>query len=361
MGYANLTGISAVPEPTTGDYLVRFIDDEGTIYTQYVDAGNDAILPTLVDRDLLTFVGCNVDYTNIQQDTDVGLIYKTTDDKTYLFMSITRITGKTPSITLNKATTDLMIVTWGDGETATTSASGIVTLSKVNDYTIGYYQVSIECVGNYRLSSYVFGNNVNYNSCLTKCYLSNNILSLDFNAFSTCYSLVSIVLPNSILSIRTSTFGTCYSLIIVVVPNSVIFIGLRAFYQCYSLALIIGVSAVESIGDRAFYECCSLTSTGSLASTTLLDVAAFARCYALPLVVVPDSMLSVGSYAFLNCYALVSYHFESTTPPTLVNINAFTGINKIARIYVPDASVTAYKTATNWITYAEYIYPESEM
>jgi hypothetical protein len=53
--------------------------------------------------------------------------------------------------------------------------------------------------------------------------------------------------------------------------------------------------------------------------------------------------------------------FNRTTPPTLANKNAFNNINSICKIYVPDASVTAYKTATNWVTYADYIYPMSEM
>jgi hypothetical protein len=31
----------------------------------------------------------------------------------------------------------------------------------------------------------------------------------------------------------------------------------------------------------------------------------------------------------------------------------------ITKIYVPDASVAAYKAATNWVSYANYIYPLS--
>ncbi len=52
--------------------------------------------------------------------------------------------------------------------------------------------------------------------------------------------------------------------------------------------------------------------------------------------------------------------FNRTTPPTL-GTSAFYNINSICKIYVPDASVTAYKSATNWNTYADYIYPISEM
>ena len=50
-----------------------------------------------------------------------------------------------------------------------------------------------------------------------------------------------------------------------------------------------------------------------------------------------------------------------TTPPTLANINAFNGINSICKIYVLDEAVSAYKAATNWSTYANYIYPMSTL
>jgi len=40
---------------------------------------------------------------------------------------------------------------------------------------------------------------------------------------------------------------------------------------------------------------------------------------------------------------------------------ALDGISRIAKIYVPDAQVATYKTATNWVAYADYIYPLSEI
>jgi hypothetical protein len=45
---------------------------------------------------------------------------------------------------------------------------------------------------------------------------------------------------------------------------------------------------------------------------------------------------------------------ESETPPTITN-NSFFNTNN-APFYVPDASVTAYKTATNWVDLADRIF-----
>lgn len=44
---------------------------------------------------------------------------------------------------------------------------------------------------------------------------------------------------------------------------------------------------------------------------------------------------------------------KAITPPTLSG--AFDACTALTNIYVPDASVTAYKEATNWSTYASRI------
>ena len=73
---------------------------------------------------------------------------------------------------------------------------------------------------------------------------------------------------------------------------------------------------------------------------------------------IPNSVTSIGTYAFLN-WKLVPYvEIQAVTPPTLSNANAFSNQND-APIYVPDASVTAYKTATNWVSLADRIFPIS--
>ena len=68
-------------------------------------------------------------------------------------------------------------------------------------------------------------------------------------------------------------------------------------------------------------------------------------------------MTSIGNNAFESCYKMDEYHFEPTTPPTL-GTNAFYNIFPSTKIYVPTAAVAAYKGATNWSVYADYIYGE---
>jgi len=66
--------------------------------------------------------------------------------------------------------------------------------------------------------------------------------------------------------------------------------------------------------------------------------------------VLPDTITSIENNA-LNGHALFSVTCKAATPPT-ITANPFTSVE---HIYVPAASVDAYKAATNWSTYADKI------
>ena len=67
---------------------------------------------------------------------------------------------------------------------------------------------------------------------------------------------------------------------------------------------------------------------------------------------------------FMNAKYLIVLALLAETPPTLTNTNSFTGTpieSGAGYIYVPDESVEAYKSATNWNVYANSIKPISSM
>lgn len=75
-------------------------------------------------------------------------------------------------------------------------------------------------------------------------------------------------------------------------------------------------------------------------------------------VVIPSSIVTINNQAFQGCYN-VEFHMEATTPPTLSNSNAFTYNTTFYVPYSADHSILdAYKTATNWSTFAENIFEE---
>ena len=98
---------------------------------------------------------------------------------------------------------------------------------------------------------------------------------------------------------------------------------------------------------------CNMLQSVSIGSgVTSLDTYAFQYCYSLASVTIPSSVTSISNYAFSGCTGVGAYHVLPTTPPTLSSTNAFTGIPSDCIIYVPAASLAAYKDATNWSTYA---------
>lgn len=75
--------------------------------------------------------------------------------------------------------------------------------------------------------------------------------------------------------------------------------------------------------------------------------------------ILPSSVASIKAGAFSHCYNLQTIVLPAENPPTLGN-RVFYQIDTITGIYVPDASVEAYKTASNWSAYADRIKPLSE-
>lgn len=198
----------------------------------------------------------------------------------------------------------------------------------------------------------------------TPCYslssiaIPSGVTSIGSNTFQSCASLSSVKIPSSVTSIGNSAFNNCYSLSEVTIPSSVTSIGNSAFYYCYSLSNITIPSSVTSIGTSAFSTCYSLSSVTIPSSVTSINSYMFQNCYSLSSITIPSSVTSISYSAFANCYGVSEYHFESATPPTLESTNVFDGIVSDCIIYVPAESVEAYKTETNWITYASYIQAE---
>ena len=110
-----------------------------------------------------------------------------------------------------------------------------------------------------------------------------------------------------------------------------------------------------SIGDFAFSACKNLTAVTIPNSVTSIGGGAFEGCARLSTVTIGSGITNIGNGAFIKSTG--ETQFESitilaTTPPTIVS-NAFKG--STCPIYVPAASVNAYKAATNWSQYASRI------
>lgn len=88
-------------------------------------------------------------------------------------------------------------------------------------------------------------------------------------------------------------------------------------------------------------------------SVTILAAGAFYRCTRLSSIVIPNLVAEIGDEAFYYCTNLASITCMATEPPILGE-HVFANCH-IEVIYVPSASVEAYKTADGWSRYADVI------
>ena len=112
-------------------------------------------------------------------------------------------------------------------------------------------------------------------------------------------------------------------------------------------------NGVTSIGNSAFKGCSSLSSIEIPNSVTSIGIEAFSYCSSLSSITISNSVKSISNSAFYRCTSLTSITVNAETPPT-IGTNVFNYTNDCP-IYVPSGSVNAYKSATNWSTYASRI------
>lgn len=236
---------------------------------------------------------------------------------------------------------------------------------------------SVTSIGNsaffscHSLESIVIPDNVTSigSSAFQNCYalssitIPNSISVVNSNVFQSCGSLLSINLPDTVTKIQNNAFQDCSTLCSINIPNTVTYIGGYAFRNCYKIQSIEIPNNVTSIGNYAFDDCWALRVLIIPNSVTSIGNNAFSYCHTLRSIVVPENVVSIGSGAFSYCYGVSEYHFRSVTPPSLAS-NAFIGIISDTIIYVPyseDHSILeAYKTATNWSTYASRMQEEPQ-
>lgn len=360
---------------------VTFYDYDGTVVTSYT-ASQFVGLPEMPENpdhtdEGLTSQGWNWSLANAKAyvakygKLNVGQMYVPTDGKTHVFVDIPADDPQY-DLELYFGATAQTVIDWGDGSPAETYTNQTISSHLHTYLNPGEYEVSISVSGSgkiiilgnanarqgYHFNGY--GGTARNLSRIKKVYLGNNLETIGGSSFYYCNSLESVTIPNTATTIGTYAFSYCYNLKAITIPNGATSIGEYAFSNCTSAKSIMIPATVTSIGNRALYYTYSLKHIGFPDAVTNIPgyVLNFAPC--LKSVIIPNDVTNIGANAFASCYSMMAYHITPTTPPTLENINAFNNISDGTVIYVPADSVDAYKTATNWSTYASRIVAEPE-
>ena len=213
--------------------------------------------------------------------------------------------------------------------------------------------------------------------------LNEGITDIGANCFMSCKSPI-IEIPTTVTSMGDYTFqyyegqvkwreGSQLTVIgedvfsgsrmtSIELPNSIIEIGSDAFYNA-SFSNIKLSSNLQTIGYRAFYmgKFLNIELPDSLIS---IHGRAFADCTLLENIIIPQNVQKMNEgqsqgYTFDGCTALTTVTILPKTPPK-TGWSIFNNCTALTKIIVPKGSLDAYKSATNWSYYADYMEEATE-
>ena len=342
----------------------------------------------------------------------IGQNYHTTDGKTKLYMHLNSHTLTLKlTFSCNDGNTEV-VVDWGDNsaaETVSVARSGTTVshaYSAAGDYTItidvtGTYNV---CLG-YRANTVFIASDSTADpltgffnkEVVQRVEIGDKVSGLTFGSLwasceyislsSTCelyggnfFGAPALVIPRAVTSLAQNMFNFSPYLHYVSIPPTVtrIYGGAFSYTGIYRLHTPIGLASLGSVtqysdvkkmtigtfNDGTYgkkltssfaYNCYNLEEIKLPSDVTEIPSSGFYWCQALREFVVPATVTKIDTYSFANCKNLRRLVMLSSTPPTLSGTSAFNS-DTLFRIEVPysaDHSVlNAYKTATNWSTYA---------
>lgn len=367
---------------------VNFYDYDGTRVKAYTAAEFAALSampdnPDHTEDDVpLTAQGWNWSLANAQAYVakygrlNVGQMYVTTDGKTHILI---HIAADTPANRLTfylrwtQTVSNGVTVDWGDGS-APETFSGTSAANHAHTYAAGGdYHITLDVTSGTMLfegnsSNSVFGASGNANSYnrgrIRAIWFGANMTGIGDRVFYNCMAISTITIPYGVESI--GSYAICYghSLTAITIPDGVRSIGGNAFNNCDGLIVITIPESVASIGVSAFQSCIALTDLTIPDSVARITGYAVSYLRSLTTLTIPESVATIESSAFQNNYSISEYHIRPTTPPTLSSTNAFSDIASDCVMYVPyseDHSILeAYKTASNWSTYASRMQEEPQ-
>lgn len=334
-GTGTVTGVGGGGgAPGVGDYTVTVYDYDGTVLLEKKgNAGDTITLPTAPTHDRLTFQewssssALNSDGQSVtiaNSDIAIGATYTTTSGNTEIDIVLT----KTTSLTLTfQNLTGMTSINWGDG---TTNSELSHTYTNYGNYTI-------QLIGVTDFTGSIFDPQTTFEYSVVAARLSSNITQLNGAIFSDCPYLTTITIPNTVTYFEGRLFGADSFIKCVIFPNGTTTIGGQICYYCYSLKVVVIPSTVTTIGRQAFMNTYNLRS-----------------------IIIPGNINNLESYCFQTTNILFFDFRSSTSIPTL-GPTVFVGFPYLAQIVVPDNLYDSWIAATNWTTYADYIYKASEV
>lgn len=201
------------------------------------------------------------------------------------------------------------------------------------------------------------------NLTITSIEFPNSITEMgDYVCAENDKILTSVVLPENAQFTRIPNYFVywCQAITNMVIPNTYTEIGKAAFSTCTKLSSITLSNALTKIGDFCFNGCNNLRDITLPDSLTTLGTQAFNSCPVLTQLTIPQNVSRIDSHALVcgSSSNKATFTFLPTTPPNIY-ANTFNA-NYLNKIIVPVGCGEAYKSATNWANFADYIEEATE-
>jgi hypothetical protein len=349
-------------EPTIV-HMVTTIDPFGIVDEQFVEHGANAIVPTPRTHDLLTFEEYNQSYENVTEDRVIGAIYRTTDNKTYIFVTVNSQVGLTVYVTFANSGAGTIKIDWGDGTEVQFALGG--SNQKNKTYTIaGEYVITMEVMsGAPALISGRVGQShpfVGYGQAppkttltATKILLSSHFTTLGVGSF-TLGNLDALSLPTTISSILDAAFRIT-GLKYLSLPANISMLNNDLFSA--SFLKLISFSNIISLNNNThFNETRSLQMISDL--NNISDIPANFMAFSSVKKIHIESATTIGDYAFNYNRSLE----EIFISPNIQNIgrSSFSNNNSLKKINIFNVKVVGidafrYSTSLEKIEIGNYL------
>ena len=357
-GFSEVTvNVPATPATPIAENDVTFYDYDGTVVASYTAAefANLTAMPTNPSHTGLVAEGWNWTLADAKAYVasygilNIGQMYHTESGLFEVDIEI----GEGESLTYGYGAY-MKTKDWGDGTSSTQEkhtypAPGKYTIkcNAVGSFGNDYTTRAIRCSN---VNARVSFNNLKRLKYVT---LSQNTT---VNGAKSC-GLEHITLPIGVTEIGSSFFS--YSPFKTIsLPSSMQSLSNYAFSYTYALKRVIIPNGITEIKESLFRNSTMLQKAVIPQSVTKISQQAFFNAESISTITIPSGVTTINAYAFgfsaisgNDTMMLKIITILATTPPTLANTNAFP--STVTTIYIPNGTLSAYQTATNWSSFSE--------
>ena len=223
------------------------------------------------------------------------------------------------------------------------------TLTSIRSYGLAYMTTltSVDFPNLQTINTYAFYNDYNI---IMNGWPFPKAKTIANYAFRYCYGLTGdVVLPSTVTSIGQYSFANCDGIETFTASGSITTLGTYTFNGASGHVMALRECHMPHLG------------TGIALNLNWGNATAANACQHLEICDIGNAK-SIAANTFANCYALQTLIMRRTSVTTLANVSAFLntpmrGRNSLTgTIYVPEALIESYQTATTWKTLYGYGY-----